>query len=243
MIPLTSTETSFKLSGFEDDTVIDTEEVAIIELSQDIFSIKTRAPEGTADGGTVDRVEEHNRLIETSKVRGLAVVKITVQDADVNANGYSNCRVAKEVEREITNIGGRTQDYWQRTRDIAQQPLLLNPKLEEQVQEQTRGLGGNVAFQRMLELIKQECAGAFRKFLTKSVEEKVTESSKTFSSRQPIPFPDMARHGPHWVELLVKNPKLDGGTRRTTLAWPGQGCTALAPAVAAATPTAKMGFG
>ncbi|RYP56023.1 hypothetical protein DL771_012187 [Monosporascus sp. 5C6A] len=174
-------ETSLKLSGFEDDTIIDTEDATTFKLSQDILSTKTKPAEGITDGGTVDRIEEHNRLIETFKVGGLAVVNITVQDVDVYAKGYSNCRVAKEVKREFNSaigtapalddeqwvaaryilvragqVGGLTQDYWQRTRDIAQQRLFLNLRIQEQVWEQVgEGLGGDAAIRRMLELVKR----------------------------------------------------------------------------------------
>ncbi|RYP46138.1 hypothetical protein DL768_007613 [Monosporascus sp. mg162] len=169
-------ETSLKLSGVGGDIMTDTEEATTIEFSPDTLCIKTRPAE----------------------VRGLAVVNITAQDADVYETGYSNCRLAKEVEREITSA-------------IATAPAL---DVEQWVAAhfmlvRAGQIGGVVASHRMLELVKQGCADVFRKFFTKNAEKKAIESSETCSSRQPILFPDMRRRSLRWIDWLVKNSKLN----------------------------------
>ncbi|RYP04975.1 hypothetical protein DL765_009996 [Monosporascus sp. GIB2] len=89
---------SLKLGGFEDDTIIDTEEAAIIEPSQDTLALKPGPLKVPQTAGPWIGSESITASLRRPKVRGLAVVKIKVQDADVYAKGYSSCRVAKEVE-------------------------------------------------------------------------------------------------------------------------------------------------
>ncbi|RYP05203.1 hypothetical protein DL764_003983 [Monosporascus ibericus] len=50
---------------------------------------------------------------------------------------------------------------------------------------------------------------AFGELLTKKVENEVTTSFDTFSTLQPVPVPDMTRHGLHWVDWLAERPELD----------------------------------
>ncbi|RYP71807.1 hypothetical protein DL769_004613 [Monosporascus sp. CRB-8-3] len=50
---------------------------------------------------------------------------------------------------------------------------------------------------------------AFRAPLTKGVEKEVVRSLETYSTLQPMPVPDMTRHGLHWVDWLVRRPDLD----------------------------------
>ncbi|RYO86542.1 hypothetical protein DL766_003013 [Monosporascus sp. MC13-8B] len=121
--------------------------------------------EGTVDGGTVDRIEEHNRLIETLKVR------------------YSNCRVAKGFKRATTSAIGAAPALGVEQR-VAARFILVRA-------------GQNGGRTRVSEV---------------PYEERREEGNGVigdFSSRQPIPFPDMAQHGLHWIDWLVKNPKLD----------------------------------
>ncbi|KAI0480739.1 hypothetical protein GGR56DRAFT_671825 [Xylariaceae sp. FL0804] len=62
------------------------------------------------------------------------------------------------------------------------------------------GFGKIIAFQ---------CADAFRKLLTKGVERDVSTDFETFTTCQPVPLPDMTRHGLHYVDWLAERPELD----------------------------------
>ena len=154
-------------------------------------------------------------------------------------------------------IEGRTQDYWRKARDLAQQHLHINPDLEGKVgEEMSRGHHtDDLAFAEMLDIVKhalkQRAANpyhqamrdeyavenglfhhikdsditmildkndkvigfffsdAFRKLLSKNVEKRVMRSLDIFSTLQPVPLPDMTRHGLHWIDWLVENPPFD----------------------------------
>ncbi|KAI3320752.1 hypothetical protein HD806DRAFT_524462 [Xylariaceae sp. AK1471] len=279
-------DSSLDLPDFEDETIIDTEENAVIELSQDITNIKTKSASKIADEGTLKTHEEYGCVLETFKLHGRSVVKIKIYDADVGAKRpfYSGCQVAREFERKVDacmrpqpaseveqwvaaqfllaqggQIGGRTQDYWRRARDMAQQQLYVNPGLEEAVLQRIQSRTSvreseDPALEQMLELVKKgiprksfnpyyqaqrdefavekgllrqvdaeivlvldkadnviafQCKDAFRELLCKNVEHKVAASLEAFSTRQPVPFPDMTRHGLHWIDWLRERPELD----------------------------------
>lgn len=277
---------SLIVNDFEQDTHIDKQTLFVAELTQDITDIRMRAAGTIADGG-LDRVEtslKHGRIIETFKVRGHSVCKIRIQDADIYAAGaaYSGCKIAIETEKEIDSvvggppslemeqwvasqlllsrggqIGGRTQDYFTKARDLAQQQLHLNPGLESKVREEQRAghADNDAAFTNMLSLVRQgfnrskfnpyhqsrrddyavekdilhhvmgtdivmaldksdnviffQCSDAFDKLLGTHVERQVAKSLETFSTLQPVPIPDMTRHGLHWIDWLAEHPEFD----------------------------------
>lgn len=58
-------------------------------------------------------------------------------------------------------------------------------------------------------LILFQCSDVFKQLLTKAVQKYVVESFETYSTCTPIPFPDMTRHGLHWIEFLAERPDLD----------------------------------
>ncbi|RYP28019.1 hypothetical protein DL767_007419 [Monosporascus sp. MG133] len=208
-------ETPFKLSGSRMTSLSTPRSRRSSNYLRISLALKPGLLKVITDGRTVDRIAEHNRLIETFKVRGLAVMKITVRDADVYATGYSNCRLTREVERGMTSAIGTVPaldvEQW-----IAAHFILARAG---QIRGHRYAVDNDLFFHvkdadfvmvldKAANVIAFQCADAFRKFLTKSVEKKVTESLEIFSSRQPIPFPDMTRHGRHWIDWLVKNSKL-----------------------------------
>lgn len=58
-------------------------------------------------------------------------------------------------------------------------------------------------------IIAFQCSDVFRKLLTKSMERNIAEALDVFSSLQPTPYPDVTRHGLHFVDWLKKRPDLD----------------------------------
>ncbi|KAL1858752.1 hypothetical protein Daus18300_009886 [Diaporthe australafricana] len=58
-------------------------------------------------------------------------------------------------------------------------------------------------------IILFQCTDVFRRLLTKGVQSRVVQSYETYSSRTPLPFPDMTRHGLHWISFLLERPDLD----------------------------------
>ncbi|KAI3393117.1 hypothetical protein diail_4716 [Diaporthe ilicicola] len=58
-------------------------------------------------------------------------------------------------------------------------------------------------------IILFQCADVFRQLLTKAVHKLVVHSFENYSSRIPLPFPDMTRHGLHWISFLAKRTDLD----------------------------------
>lgn len=58
-------------------------------------------------------------------------------------------------------------------------------------------------------IILFQCTDVFRQLLTKAVQKHVVQSFETYSSRTPLPFPDMTRHGLHWISFLLERPDLD----------------------------------
>lgn len=268
---------------FEDDTHIETDEPSVMELAKDIENIRSKAPEDIADG-TVERSEENRRTIETFKVHGRTVCRISFSDVDAFKNGspYSLSKVSKALERKITKdfaakpdlpiehwvmaevllsmggqIGGRTDDYFKQARSLAQQQLYVSPELENEVRKQIEADDHEVdeAFSKMLALVKKgcprrafnpyhqakrdeyatdngllykvrntdivmildrsdnlvlfQCSDVFKKLLTKAVQKLVVESFETYSTCTPVPFPDMTRHGLHWISFLAERPDLD----------------------------------
>jgi hypothetical protein len=272
-------DASLVLKDFEADTHIDATEPSVIELSQDIKSIREKLARDVADGGLVERHVAHNRAIENFTLHGRTVCKIKIEDADISARGYSNCHISKDTEIKISQalgnqppldieqwvaaqlllcrggqIGGRTQDFWRKARDLAQQQLYMKPTLQDEVRQQMQK-SSDAALAKMLALVKRgilkkafnpyyqaqrdeyavthgvfhqvvaeivivldqadkvivfQCSDAFRKLLTKGIEKEVAKSLETFSTLQPLPVPDMTRHGLHWIEWLAKDhPEFD----------------------------------
>lgn len=177
---------SLVVPEFEDDTHIETEERSVMELARDVGNIRSKAPEDIADG-TVQRLQEDQRTIETFEVHGRTVCRIKF--SDVNAFGvgspYSLSKVSKSLERKINKelgtkpdlqderwvmahvllsmggqIGGRTDDYFKQARSLAQQQLHVNPELEEDVKKQIQAGDHekDPAFSKMLDLVKKGCA-------------------------------------------------------------------------------------
>ncbi|RYP79712.1 hypothetical protein DL770_006554 [Monosporascus sp. CRB-9-2] len=58
-------------------------------------------------------------------------------------------------------------------------------------------------------VIAFQFSDAFGELLIKNVENELTASLDTFSTLQPVPVPDMSRHGLQWVDWLAERPKLD----------------------------------
>lgn len=54
-----------------------------------------------------------------------------------------------------------------------------------------------------------QCSDVFKKLLTKAIQKRVVESFETYSTCTPVPFPDMTRHGLHWISWLAERPDLD----------------------------------
>ncbi|KAJ0108799.1 hypothetical protein J7T55_011290 [Diaporthe amygdali] len=58
-------------------------------------------------------------------------------------------------------------------------------------------------------IILFQCSDVFKQLLTKAIQKLVVQSFETYSSRTPVPFPDMTRHGLHWIAFLRERPDLD----------------------------------
>ncbi|KAI7773875.1 hypothetical protein LA080_009698 [Diaporthe eres] len=58
-------------------------------------------------------------------------------------------------------------------------------------------------------LILIQCGDVFKELLTKAVQKLVTQSFETYSTLTPVPWPDMTRHGLHWISFLSERPDLD----------------------------------
>ncbi|RYP13953.1 hypothetical protein DL767_010475 [Monosporascus sp. MG133] len=272
---------SLVVNDFEKDTHIDVDSPRVARLSRDIVDIKTRSPREIADDGVVDCQCRHNRVIEAFTLHGRTVAKVKMEDADVFGPGspYSRGGVSKELERKLDEevgtqpaleieqwvaaylllakagqIGGRTEDYWRRARDMARQQLYTNKELEGKVRKQMQGDSPDAAFNDMIRMVRRglmkktfnpytqserdeyavkhgllhcveadivmvldkanhviafQFSDAFGELLTKNVENEVTASLDTFSTLQPVPVPDMTRHGLHWVDWLAERPDLD----------------------------------
>ncbi|KKY34505.1 hypothetical protein UCDDA912_g05508 [Diaporthe ampelina] len=170
---------------FEEDTVIDNDELHIMELATDIRNIRFKTPAEIADGA-VESIQEDNRTVETFKVHERTVCRVKFSDVNAFGNGspYSSSQVSKSLEQKINEdlgaqpdiqverwvtahvllstagqIGGRTDDYWKRARSLAQQQIYLNPNLENEVKQQIDA--GNhkkdPVFSKMLALVKKGC--------------------------------------------------------------------------------------
>lgn len=166
---------------FEEDISIETEEASVASLARDIFDIKTKTAQDIADTGEVESHREYGRVIETFKLHGRTIAKVTLKEADVYKSPYSNLRVSKELEQRINRemgdqptlvveqwvaahlllsragqIGGRTQDYWKRARDLAQQQLYLDPLLEKKALDKiAAGCPEDPSFRRMIDMVKK----------------------------------------------------------------------------------------
>ncbi|KAH9885744.1 hypothetical protein F4778DRAFT_774274 [Xylariomycetidae sp. FL2044] len=58
-------------------------------------------------------------------------------------------------------------------------------------------------------VIAFQCSDVFRKLLDGGVQAAVTKDFENFSTRQPVPIPDMTRHGLHYIDWLAERPELD----------------------------------
>lgn len=58
-------------------------------------------------------------------------------------------------------------------------------------------------------LILFQCGDVFNQLLTKAVQKLVVQSFETYSTLTPVPWPDMTRHGLHWISFLSERPDLD----------------------------------
>ncbi|RYP04519.1 hypothetical protein DL765_010161 [Monosporascus sp. GIB2] len=173
---------SLVVNEFEEDTHIDVDSPWVARLSRDIVDIKTRFSREIADDGVVDSQYRHNRVIETFTFHGHTVVKVKMEDADVFGPGspYSRCEVSKELERKLDEevgtqpaleieqwvaahlllaqagqIGGRTEDYCRRARDMARQQLCTNKELEGKVRKQIQGDSPDAAFNDMMGMVRK----------------------------------------------------------------------------------------
>lgn len=273
------------IKDFESDTVIDRTMPTVATLAQTVDEVKTKASEEIADGGNVQKSTLHNRTIEHFTTNGLTVAKVKFSDIDVFANHtgqtYRKCQTAVRFEEKVNkaigkqpeliierwaaahillakggDIGGRTDDYWRRARDLTQQQLYVTQELESNIRQQ---MGDNnapvdTAFSQMLEMVQEalkqktenpyfqsqrdayaaenaffyhvtaeitmvldqndkviafHCSDAFGKLLDKVVQKDVTDSFETFSTLQPVPLPDMTRHGIHYIDWLAERPEFD----------------------------------
>ncbi|KAK7756778.1 hypothetical protein SLS62_001221 [Diatrype stigma] len=163
---------------------VNPERVHIKQLSDDIYAIKSQpARELALEGTTVIRSLERNRTIEEFQMRYefRHVCKVTFSDCKVSQSSYSTCRTSREIEKTITEeigeqpslatvqrvaahvilaqagqLGGRSQDYWIKARDLAQQQLHINPDIEEIIRQQMdQGIGNDPAFVAMLAIVKE----------------------------------------------------------------------------------------
>ncbi|KAG6355146.1 hypothetical protein INS49_004227 [Diaporthe citri] len=58
-------------------------------------------------------------------------------------------------------------------------------------------------------MILFQCGDVFKQLLTKAVQKLAAQSFETYSTLTPIPWPDMTRHGLHWISFLSERPDLD----------------------------------
>lgn len=174
---------SLVVEDFEPLSYLNPERVHIKQVSRDIYAIKSQPATKLAYGGVVDTAVKHNRTIENFRMwHGyLEVCKVTFSDCKVSQSSYSTCMTSREIEKQITEeigtqpslatvqwvaahvilaqagqLGGRSQDYWIKARDLAQQQLHINPNLEERVRQQMEeGIEHDPAFAAMLAIVKK----------------------------------------------------------------------------------------
>ncbi|KAH9887162.1 hypothetical protein F4778DRAFT_436504 [Xylariomycetidae sp. FL2044] len=172
---------SLIVPDIESLTHINHHDPSIILLSQDIIDIKSQTSETIADDGVVETAVEHGRTIETFRLHNLTVCRVKIADCTISNQSYASCKISKETEKAITTaigtgpalnivqwvaahlllaqggqIGGRSQDYWKKARDLAQQQLYINPNLNDEVQQQMKiSSEQDTAFTEMLAIVKE----------------------------------------------------------------------------------------
>ncbi|XXG97216.1 hypothetical protein Hte_003511 [Hypoxylon texense] len=100
------------LDDTEYSSRIPVESSRVLAFTSDIINIKTLPATEIADGGKVTTSEKSGRVLEAFSLRGYSVVKLTISDADVRADGdrrFGNLAVCREYEQEITDKMGRGQ--------------------------------------------------------------------------------------------------------------------------------------
>ncbi|KAI1338759.1 hypothetical protein F5Y15DRAFT_416531 [Xylariaceae sp. FL0016] len=176
---------SLQIRDFEEDTTIDKNDPVIIKLAETVAQIKYRSARDIVEPGGVSTKEYQNRTIEEFTLNGWNVTKVKFCDIDVfakrNGQTYSSSLIATEVEAKISEaigaqpklpvlrwatahlllakggeIGGRTDDYWKRAKNLAQQQLYLCPDLEREIQQQmTMDFSHDMAYSQMLDIVRE----------------------------------------------------------------------------------------
>ncbi|RYP25206.1 hypothetical protein DL765_000087 [Monosporascus sp. GIB2] len=214
-----------------------------------------------AEDGAVQTHAGHGRTIEIFRVRGRGVAKATFEDADIygkTGKAYGDLPISGERERRTAReIGGGSEDYWKKARDLAQQQLYLDDALEAGAREALESDLLHVDdpnLSKMLDIVRERIpktafnpyhqarrdgfavshdlfrhvrvdivmalddagaviafvfSDAFRALPTKGGEKEVVRSLETYSTLQPVPVPDMTRHGLRWVDCVLPRPDLD----------------------------------
>lgn len=161
---------------------VDTRRTHIHQISQSLGEIKTQDAKSIADDGIVDTEVKNNRTIEKFQMYdgSWKVCKVTFSDCKVSQSSYSTCMTSREIEKQITReigkqpplgtvqwvaahvilaqagqLGGRSQDYWIKARDLAQQQLHIVPDLERAARMEMYEDMDDPAFAAMLAIVKK----------------------------------------------------------------------------------------
>ncbi|KAH9908621.1 hypothetical protein F4778DRAFT_776908 [Xylariomycetidae sp. FL2044] len=141
---------SLELEDFEEDTRIDRSEPHIGQLAKAISLIQTRPAGDIVGVGDVVRRAERGPYDGTSMSKRWSAMQLE--------NGrrwtLSNEWLAEVLLCRAGRIGGRTQNYWRRARDVARQQLHANPNLEVEVRRQMSEGRSDPSFEKMLRFVK-----------------------------------------------------------------------------------------
>lgn len=171
------------LENFEDETKILSDSSHISQLAQNLTNIKETRAREIADNGEVQEENEHTRKIESFKLDGHLVAKVSFSDCEFEQQqSYTKCGPAREVEKKINRlvgkaprlelewrvaaqlllelggqIGGQTLDYFSRARDLAQRRLWQDTTLAARVESEiaTGYYDNDKVFMEMLSIVTE----------------------------------------------------------------------------------------
>ncbi|KAI0832986.1 hypothetical protein F5Y06DRAFT_290337 [Hypoxylon sp. FL0890] len=143
---------------------------------------------------TRDLAQQHLFLDESLEAR----TREEIKSGSLVANDPSFAAVLDIVKKCISRAGFNPYHQAQRDDFAISQDMFY--RVQSDIFMALDGAGVVIAF---------VFSDSFRTLLTKSIEKKVAQSLDTYSTLQPVPLPDMTRHGLHWVDWLVRRPDLD----------------------------------
>jgi hypothetical protein len=171
------------VQDLEDRADIDKDNLNTVALAQDVLDVKNKNAEDIAEGGTLRTENEAGRKIELFELNSRRVAKVVIEGVDATKRevDYKKLKTARAfesiVDREYQikkpsletehrvmahvllsrggQIGGKACDYWRTARNLAQQHIYLDHRLDERLQQRSKGVKEDEAFQKMLEMARE----------------------------------------------------------------------------------------